>query len=145
MKAGAVYEDYLLGTSHARPCIAKGLVEIAMKEAEAKLIESENSILIAQNKAKADKALADASAYAVKVSGEAEADAATAYISKINEMISTIQESTGMTYTDASQLVLSIVFYDNWNGELPQTLTSDSLSSLIGSLIAEKQNQTQQP
>ncbi len=32
MKAGAVYEDYLLGTSHARPCIAKGLVEIALKE-----------------------------------------------------------------------------------------------------------------
>ena len=31
MKAGAVYEDYLLGTSHARPCIAKGLVEIAKK------------------------------------------------------------------------------------------------------------------
>ncbi|MBQ9680239.1 MAG: argininosuccinate synthase [Ruminococcus sp.] len=32
MKAGAVYEDYLLGTSTARPCIAKGLVEIAIKE-----------------------------------------------------------------------------------------------------------------
>ena len=32
MKAGAIYEDYLLGTSHARPCIAKGLVEIALKE-----------------------------------------------------------------------------------------------------------------
>ncbi len=32
VKAGAVYEDYLLGTSHARPCIAKGLVEIALKE-----------------------------------------------------------------------------------------------------------------
>jgi len=32
MKAGAVYEDYLLGTSHARPCIAKGLAEIAIKE-----------------------------------------------------------------------------------------------------------------
>ncbi len=32
MQAGAVYEDYLLGTSHARPCIAKGLVEIAKKE-----------------------------------------------------------------------------------------------------------------
>ena len=32
MKAGAMYEDYLLGTSHARPCIAKGLVEIALKE-----------------------------------------------------------------------------------------------------------------
>ncbi len=32
LKAGAIYEDYLLGTSHARPCIAKGLVEIAKKE-----------------------------------------------------------------------------------------------------------------
>ena len=33
MQAGAVYEDkYLLGTSFARPCIAKALVEIAKKE-----------------------------------------------------------------------------------------------------------------
>ena len=32
LKADAKYEDYLLGTSHARPCIAKRLVEIALKE-----------------------------------------------------------------------------------------------------------------
>lgn len=32
VKAGAKYEEYLLGTSHARPCIAKGLVDIALKE-----------------------------------------------------------------------------------------------------------------
>ncbi len=33
LKAGAVYEGkYLLGTSHARPCIAKRLVEIAIAE-----------------------------------------------------------------------------------------------------------------
>lgn len=33
LRAGAVYEGkYLLGTSHARPCIAKKLVEIAEKE-----------------------------------------------------------------------------------------------------------------
>ncbi len=32
MQAGAKYEEYLLGTSHARPIIAKGLVEIAKKE-----------------------------------------------------------------------------------------------------------------
>ncbi len=32
VKAGALYEDYMLGTSHARPCIAKGLVDIAIKE-----------------------------------------------------------------------------------------------------------------
>ena len=32
LKAGAKYEDYLLGTSHARPCIAKRIVEIALAE-----------------------------------------------------------------------------------------------------------------
>jgi argininosuccinate synthase len=32
LKAGATYEDYLLGTSHARPVIAKGLVDVALKE-----------------------------------------------------------------------------------------------------------------
>ena len=32
LKAGAKYEEYLLGTSHARPCIAKRLVEIAKRE-----------------------------------------------------------------------------------------------------------------
>ena len=33
LKAQAVYEGkYLLGTSHARPCIAKCLVDIALKE-----------------------------------------------------------------------------------------------------------------
>ena len=32
LKAGAVYEEYLLGTSTARPCIAQRLVEIALLE-----------------------------------------------------------------------------------------------------------------
>ncbi len=32
LKADAKYEDYLLGTSHARPCIAKRIVEIAIAE-----------------------------------------------------------------------------------------------------------------
>ncbi len=32
LKAGASYEGYLLGTSHARPCIARRLVEIAKAE-----------------------------------------------------------------------------------------------------------------
>ena len=32
MKAGAIYEDYLLGTSFARPAIAKRMVEIAKQE-----------------------------------------------------------------------------------------------------------------
>ena len=32
VQAGAKYEEYLLGTSHARPCIAKAIAEIAIKE-----------------------------------------------------------------------------------------------------------------
>ena len=32
LKAGATYEEYLLGTSTARPCIAQRLVEIALEE-----------------------------------------------------------------------------------------------------------------
>ena len=32
LKAGADYESYLLGTSHARPCIAKAIVDIALEE-----------------------------------------------------------------------------------------------------------------
>ena len=32
LKMDAIYEDYLLGTSTARPCIAKGLVDITIKE-----------------------------------------------------------------------------------------------------------------
>ena len=32
MQAGAMYEEYLMGTAFARPIIAKALVEIALKE-----------------------------------------------------------------------------------------------------------------
>ncbi len=32
LKAGASYEGYLLGTSHARPCIAKALAQVARSE-----------------------------------------------------------------------------------------------------------------
>ena len=112
---------------------AEQKIDIAMKEAEAKQISAEAE-------AKVKKTLADAEAYAVKVAGEGAAEAATAYIEKINAMIENIQTSTGMSYNDSASLVLSIVFYDTWNGELPQVLTSDSLSALIGSLIKNGSN-----
>lgn len=36
IQAGTIYEDrYLLGTSLARPCIAKGLIEVAKREGAA--------------------------------------------------------------------------------------------------------------
>lgn len=38
-----------------------------------------------------------------------------------------------MTYAEVTDIVMGVIFYDVWNGELPQVLTSDSLSALIGS------------
>ena len=58
-------------------------------------------------------------------------------IDNILKMIDGLYENMQgtLTYEQCSSMVLSIVFYDSWNGELPEVLTSDSLSSMIGSLI----------
>ena len=56
---------------------------------------------------------------------------------KYFEAIDSLYENSAqtLTYEQCSDLVLSIVFYDTWDGVLPEVLTSDSLSSMIGSLI----------
>lgn len=106
-------------------------IEIATKDAEAALITAENQ-------AEITKTLADAEAYATKVKGEADGEAASAYIDKIMAMIDGLYESMGgtMTYKDCADTVLGIIFYDSWDGELPDVLTSDALSGMIGSLIS---------
>ena len=55
------------------------------------------------------------------------------------DMISNMQEASNLTYEQSADLVLSIVFYDSWDGKLPNVLTSDSLSSLIGSLLSNSE------
>lgn len=107
---------------------AEQRIEIAQKDAEANLITAENQ-------AQVEKTLADAEAYAIITKGQANADNATAYVTNILAMIDNIQTNSGLTYEESADLVLSIIFYDTWDGKLPSTLTSDSLSSLIGSLI----------
>ena len=57
LKAGAVYEDYLLGTSHARPCIAKALAEIAHKEGAATLARVDEAHEVVEHLARAEKAV----------------------------------------------------------------------------------------
>ena len=54
-------------------------------------------------------------------------------------MIDTLYEKykTELTYEQCAEIVLQTIFYETWNGELPEVLTSDSLSSLIGSLISD--------
>ena len=45
--------------------------------------------------------------------------------------------SDKLSYEQCAEIVLQTIFYENWDGKLPGVLTSDSLSSLIGSLIGE--------
>ncbi|MCB9498759.1 MAG: hypothetical protein H6687_02590 [Bacillales bacterium] len=115
---------------------AEQKIEIARKEAEAALVTATNDVLIAEQQALTKQTLADAEAYAIKVQGQGEAEAATAYINEINDMIAVIEDANSMTYADAATVVLQIVFYEKWDGVLPSVLTSDSLSALIGSLIS---------
>ena len=128
----AVFKDVDAGDEVESILKAKATAEqqiaIAMKEAEAKKITAEND-------AEIQRILADAEAYAIKIAGDAQGDAASAYVNHVLGMIDNLCETTGLNYTDSSQIVLSIIFYNTWNGILPSVLTSDSLSALIGSLI----------
>ncbi len=112
-------------------------IDIAKLRAEANLITSENE-------AEIKKLLADAEAYAIKAEGEAKGEASSAYVEQIKGMIDALYENSNqvLSYNECSELVLSIVFYDTWDGVLPEVLTSDSLSSMIGSLIAKEETQT---
>ena len=106
-------------------------IDIAELEAEANLIS-------ATNEAEIQKTLADATAYAVRVEGEANGEAASAYVAKIQGMVDNLHENLNgtMTYQECADLVLSIIFYDTWDGKLPEVLTSDSLSAMIGGMIS---------
>ena len=105
-------------------------IEIAQRQAEADLITAENQ-------AEIQKTLADAEAYAITKVGSANGEAANAYVDKVKAMIDNLYENCNdaLTYKECTDIVLGIIFYDTWNGELAQVLTSDSLSALIGSLI----------
>lgn len=130
-------------------------IEIAKKEAEAANIK-------AASDAQVQKTLADAEAYATTVKGKATGDAASAYIRSIQYMINRLYcsinsipdanitfDSNGdittfipiassaevMSYEKCSTLILNIIFYNTWDGKLPEVLTNDSLSALIGKLI----------
>lgn len=113
--------------------------EAEQKIKVAELTASAN-LITAENQAQIEKTLADATAYSIRIEGEASGEAASAYIDKVQTMIDTLYTNLGqnMSYQECTDIVLSIIFYDTWDGKLPEVLTSDSLSSLIGSLINSK-------
>lgn len=106
-------------------------IEIARKAADAKLIAAEAD-------AEAEKLLAEAAAFAIEIQGEASGVAASAYINSVMDLIDEMHtELAGaLTYPEVTDLILGVIFYNVWDGKLPQVLTSDSLSALIAALIA---------
>lgn len=140
-------------------------IEIARKEAEAAQIK-------AASDASVQKTLAEAEAYATTVKGKAAGDAASAYIRSVQSMVSRLYCSLNgiadaditidadgnitsfktipaanevMPYSECADLILGIIFYETWDGKLPEVVTNDSLSALIGALIAGGSSSSSNP
>ena len=122
--AGTQVEDILKSKAEATQRI-----DIAQRQAQADLITAEN-------KAEIERTLADAEAYALKTVGGAKGEAEQAYVEKVKGMIDNLSQNSTLTYKECTDIVLGIVFYDTWDGKLPEVLTSDSLSGMIGGLIS---------
>lgn len=114
----------------------------ALQKIEVAELEANANLITAENQAEIERTLADAEAYAIRVQGEANGEAASAYITEVEGMIDNLYTSLGstLTYKECTDLVLSIIFYDTWDGKLPEVLTSDSLSGLIGGLLTDSNN-----
>lgn len=112
----------------------------AQQEIDIAKLDAQSKLISANNEAEVKRVIADATAYAITQEGSAQGEAASAYVNKITGMIDNLYTNMQgtLTYKECSEMVLSIVFYDTWNGQLPEVLTSDSLSSMIGSLISNK-------
>ena len=112
-------------------------IEIAEAEKQKASIDAETKKIQAEAEAAVEKIKAEAEAEIVKIAADAEAYKVEKEKSAIIEMIDSIyqQYNSSLTYEQCSEIVLQTIFFDKWNGELPEVLTSDSLSSLIGSLI----------
>lgn len=112
----------------------------AQQEIDIAKLAAQANLISANNEAEVKKILADATAYAITSEGNAHGEAANAYANNIVKMIDNLYTNMQgtITYEQASSLVLNIIFYNTWNGELPEVLTSDSLSSMIGALISVK-------
>lgn len=112
-------------------------IEIAEAEKQKANVEKETELIKANTQAEAQKIKAEAEAEVKRIEADAEAYKVETEKTAITDMIDTLYTKYGTTlsYEQCAEIVLQTIFYETWNGELPEVLTSDSLSSLIGSLI----------
>lgn len=108
---------------------AEALQEVEIAEAQ-KLkaeVEAQTMKIRAEAEAEVARIKADASSYGVEVEKKV-----------VLQLIEDTYEANkvNLTYEKCAEIVLNILFIQNWDGKLPEVLTSDSLSSLIGALIS---------
>jgi hypothetical protein len=46
------------------------------------------------------------------------------------------EPTSSLTEKEVAQVIMQTIYYDTWNGELPQVLTDDALSALMGKIVA---------
>ena len=113
-------------------------IEIAQAEQEKAKVNAETEKINAEAKAAVAKIQAEAEAEVKKIAADAEAYKVNAEKSAVTDMIDALYEkyNASLSYKECAEIVLQTLFYETWNGEFPEVVTSDSLSSLIGSLIS---------
>ncbi len=114
-------------------------IEIAEAEKQKAQVEKETELIKAETQAQAQKIQAEAEAEVKKIAADAEAYKVATEKTAVTDMIDSVyaKYNESLSYEQCAEIVLQTIFYEKWNGELPEVLTSDSLSSLIGSLIGE--------
>jgi len=108
---------------------AKGeaLQQIEIEKLNKEKAEIQKQILITE---------AEADAEVIKIAAQAQADKIEYEKRALANMISEYVELfPDMTQQEVATLVLQTVFYDKWDGKLPEVMTDEALEALIGSLI----------
>lgn len=81
---------------------------------------------------------AEAHAEVVRIAAQAQADKIEFEKKALANMISEyITSFPTLTEKEVATIVLQTVFYEKWNGILPEVVTGDSLEALLGSLITK--------
>lgn len=114
-------------------------IEIAEAEKQKATVDAETAKIKAETEAQVAKIKADNEAEIKKIEADAEAYKVETEKSAVTSMIDSLYDKyqSTLSYEQCAEIVLQTIFYEKWDGKLPEVLTSDSLSSLIGSLIKD--------
>jgi regulator of protease activity HflC (stomatin/prohibitin superfamily) len=102
--------------------------QIEIEKLNQEKAETQAEILRIEAQAKAD---------AVRIAAQAEADKIEFEKQAIANMITEyIQAFPTLTEKEVATIILQTIFYETWDGKLPDVVTGDALEALLGSLVS---------